>query len=149
MREISIVVLLISICVMSLSAQEKTIKGRIISEYLEPLPGVRIQNADTLLFGITDIDGRFSINITEKTQRLILSWVGMEWTTIELTPDCDSIEVIMMIEALYDFTSFKKIDRLRKKRFKKLHKIRESAIKRGIFEIRDVCHTQYFSFYLE
>jgi len=147
MRQISIIILLISACVTSLSAQKKTIKGQIISEDLETLPGVRIQDADTVLLGTTDIDGYFSIDIPQETQKLILSWVGMEWTSIELSSDCDNLEVIMMIEVIYDFASLKKINKLRKKRFKKLHKVRESAIEKGFFEVKEVCYSQNFECY--
>jgi hypothetical protein len=149
MRQILILVLLNAFCLINLSAQEKTITGRIISENLETLPGVRIQDADTVLLGTTDIDGGFSINVPNDTQKLILSYVGMEWTSIEISLDCENLEVIMMIETLYDFASFKKINRLRKKRFKKLLEIRTLAIENGIFETKNVCHTQDFECYRE
>lgn len=144
MRQISIIILLISIFVADLSAQRKTIKGRIISEDLETLPGVKIQDADTVLLGTTGIDGRFTITIPQETKKLIFSWVGMEWTSIELFPGCDNLEVIMMIEVIYDFASLKKVNRLRKRRFKKLHKVRVLAIDKGLFEEKDACYLQEF-----
>ena len=101
---------------LNLSGQIRNIQGLIISEDFEELPKVRIQNIDTLLLGETDLNGHFKIEIPQKTDKLLLSFIGMEWTTIELTKDCDKIEIIMMYDAIYDFMTLRKVDRLRLKR---------------------------------
>ena len=131
-----IAIILISILLilnLNLNGQIRDIQGLIISEDFEELPNVRIQNIDTLLLGETDLNGHFKIEIPQKTDKLLLSFIGMEWTTIELTEDCDKIEIIMMYDAIYDFMSLRKVDRLRLKRFNKLPELHKIAYKKGIF----------------
>jgi len=92
----------------TLCGQTRLIQGRVISQDLEPLPDVHIQNKDTVLFGKTDINGRFKIEIPQQTQTLILSWIGFERTNIELKSDCDTLEIIMLYAGTYDFMSPKR-----------------------------------------
>jgi len=131
----------------NLNGQTRTIHGRVISEYLEELPGVCIQDIDTLLIGETDIDGRFQITIPKETDTLIISWLAMEWATINLQFDCDTIEIILLHDATYDFISSRKIDRLRKKRFNKVPEIHSSAVDKGIFYNNEICYSKEFTPY--
>src|SRR5690554_3001440 len=103
-----------------LNGQSRTLKGKIISEFMEPNPGVQIQNLDTLLLGTTDFDGNFSILSNEKAEGLLISYVGLEWLTISLPENCDYLEIIVFEDGTYDFMSERKIDRIREKRFNKL-----------------------------
>jgi len=127
-----------------LNGQTKNIRGRVISEYMETLPMVRIQSIDTVLIGDTDINGQFAITIPQKIDKLLLSWIGMEWITIQLSPDCNNLEIIMMYDAYYDFMSSKKIDRLRKKRFEKLPELHQLAFNKGLFKTDKACFKQDF-----
>lgn len=129
---------------LSLSGQTRMIQGRIIAEDFEELPKVRILNADSLLFGETDLNGFFKITVPQKTDKLILSFIGMEETTIKLKPDCDTVEVVMMYDGTYDFMTFRKIDRLRFKRFKKLSELRKIAHEKGLFLNEYQCYEQDF-----
>jgi hypothetical protein len=127
-----------------LCGQNRIISGRVISEDLEPLPMVYIQNSDTILLGKTDMDGRFLISIPQETEKLLFGDVGLEWTDIKLKKDCDAIEVIMLYNVTYDFMSFNKIDRLRKKRFDKLPIAHSEAVKKGLFKNNIVCYNREF-----
>ena len=125
-------------------AQDLTLKGQIISEDLEVLPEVKITDSRNNLLGVTDIEGRFEISIPNGIQRLNISSLGMEPTTIELSNKCDYLEVIVMIEAHYDFMSLKKIDRLRMKRYNKLPELHKEAFEKGIFKTdKAVIHKLY------
>ena len=128
----------------SLCGQTRTILGRVISQDLEPLPDVHIQNKDTILFGKTDINGRFKIEIPQQTQTLFLSWVGLERTNIKLKTDCDTLEIIMLYAANYDFMSPKKIDRQRLKQFNKLPELHLQAYDRGLFSKKAICYSNEF-----
>jgi hypothetical protein len=128
----------------NLNGQNRIISGRVISEYLEPLPMVYIQNSDTLLLGKTDMDGRFTISIPKETGRLLFGDVGMERTEIILKKDCDTVEVVMMYGVIYDFITLKKADRLRKKRFDNLPNLHSDAVKNGLFENRNICYERVF-----
>ena len=44
----------------------------------------------------------------------------------------------------YDFITFKKEDKLRMKRFKKLPKLHKEAFAKGIFKTDKACYTQEF-----
>jgi SHS2 domain-containing protein len=84
--------------------QTKKIKGRIIAEDLESLPGTWIENADTTLIAQTDINGNFEIEIPKENYKLMFRSIGMEWTVIELNNNCNIIEVIIdfiRIKSLY------------------------------------------------
>lgn len=142
-----IAIILISILLilnLNLNGQIRDIQGLIISEDFEELPKVRIQNIDTMLLGETDLNGHFKIEIPQKTDKLLLSFIGMERATIELTQDCDKIEIIMMYDAIYDFMTLRKVDRLRLKRFNKLPELHKIAYKKGIFLTELQCYKQDF-----
>ncbi|MEO6453754.1 MAG: carboxypeptidase-like regulatory domain-containing protein [Ginsengibacter sp.] len=128
----------------TLCGQTRFIQGRVISQDLEPLPDVHIKNKDTILFGKTDINGRFKIEIPQQTQTLVLSWVGLERTNIKLKNDCDTLEIIMLYAATYDFMSPKKIDRQRLKQFKRLPELHFQAYDKGLFSKDTICYSNEF-----
>lgn len=143
---ITILMLASLLCV---KAQGFTLKGRIISENIDVIPEVRISNHNNELLCITDIEGRFEISIPNEVSKLNISFIGMEPTIIELSNNCDFLEVVMMIEANYDFMSLKKVDRLRMKRFKKLPERHKEAFEKGLFKTDKACYTQKFMPYRE
>ncbi|WP_319503661.1 hypothetical protein [uncultured Draconibacterium sp.] len=129
---------------LNLNGQNRTIIGRVISEDLETLPGVHIENADNVLFGKTDMDGQFKISIPKETDSLLFRFVGMEWTDIRLKKDCDKVEVVIIYAGTYDFMSLKKIDKIRKKRFDKLPNIHSNALEKGLFTTKTICYEREF-----
>jgi hypothetical protein len=128
----------------SLSAQTRTIQGRVVTERLEPLWNVFIQGTDTTLFGKTDSSGRFKIEIPQQTQTLILSWVGFERTNIKFKSDCDTLEIIMLYAGTYDFMSPKEIDKKRLKQFNKLPALHLQAYNKGLFAKETICYSNEF-----
>ena len=144
MRIATILILIILFVDLNLNGQTRTIVGRLISEDLEPLPMLDIRNSDSVLLGKTDMDGRFKIIIPQETDRLLFRYLGMEWTDIRLKKDCDTIEVVLMNEVIYDFMTSRKIDRIRKKRFDNLPSIHSAAVKNGLFESNNICYNRDF-----
>ncbi len=128
----------------TLCGQTRFIQGRVISQDLEPLADVHIQNKDTILLSKTDINGRFKIEIPKQTQTLILSWVGLERAIIKLKSDCDSLEIIMQYAGTYDFMSSKKIDKQRLKQFNKLPDLHLLAYNKGLFSNETICYSSEF-----
>ncbi len=127
--------------------QDRTIQGCVISEDLKVLSGVYIFNIDTVLIGRTDIDGRFKIDISNKTNKLLLRKLGLEWTTIELQNNCDTVNIIMMYFIRYDLAydfSLRKANRLRLKRFKKIPKLHSQAFYKGLFNKKTICYSREF-----
>ena len=144
MKISTIVILILLFFNLHLNGQTRTIIGRVICEHLEPLSGLDIENSDNFLLGKTDLDGRFKINIPQETDSLMFRYVGMEPTDIRLKKDCDTIEVVLMYDAIYDFMTSRKIDRLRKKRFDNLPILHSDAVKNGLFENNYICYDRDF-----
>jgi hypothetical protein len=124
--------------------QTRNVSGKIINENLEAIPEVRIRNSDSVLLATTDINGKFEIVIPTTTKILLFDWVGYERKSINLTTNCDTLEIILMYNMTYDFISPTKVDKLRIKRFEKLPELYSAAFKRGIFNSQQPCYAQNF-----
>lgn len=128
----------------NLYAQIKTIKGRVIDDSFETLPGVSISIDDTLKIGKTDINGFYQIEIPFSSHKISFNGVGIETAVINLSDDCAEVEVIMPLASTYDFMSLKKVDKERFKVFKKLPKLHKEAFEKGIFKTSTPCYTREF-----
>jgi len=121
------------------SAQNRTITGKIVDADMEVLPMVNIQNMDTVLLGTTEVDGTFEIEITESTNQLLISFIGMEWQTVQLKPNCDRVNVLLMYDGNYCHRSNRKNERRRRKYLAKQPGLLEVAYEQGIFETNKPC----------
>jgi len=144
MKKLLIVFLMIVVSAGSLYAQNKTIKGRVIDDHLETVPGAFIMINDTVKVGKTDLNGYFQIAIPTSVEKILFVSFVIESASIELTDECNEIEVVMMLSGTYDFITFKKIDRLRMKRFQQLPRLHKEAFEKGIFKTDKACYTQEF-----
>ncbi|MFY7733008.1 MAG: hypothetical protein ACOVSR_05955 [Bacteroidia bacterium] len=124
--------------------QTKKINGRVITEDFEIIPQVSIKCNDTTIISKVDMNGYFEIEIPIKNINLSFGFIGMEWTNIQLTENCDKIELIMFLDSTYDFMTFRKIDRIRRRNFKKLPNLYQIAHKKGIFTLTNQCFKQIF-----
>lgn len=124
--------------------QTRVVYGKILDEYLETVPFARIQSSDSTILTKTDLQGIFKIEIPLELSPLIISGLGYEWANIQLTQDCKNLEVILLLSSTYDFMTFRKIDRLRKKRFKELTYLHSEAYKKGVFLNIEPCYQQEF-----
>ncbi len=61
-----------------LHAQNQVITGTVVSEDGEALPGVAIRVQNTTIGTVTDVDGKFSIEVVEKDAALVFSYVGFK-----------------------------------------------------------------------
>ena len=144
MKKLVIIFIVLIVSTSSLYSQNKTIKGRIISNQFETLYGIRIIINDTVQVGITDRYGFFQINTPVSVRKLLFIDGGFETKIIELADKCDEVEVVMMLSSSYDFKTPKKVDRLRMKEFKKLPALHKEAFAKGIFKTDNACYTQEF-----
>lgn len=149
MKKCPIILLVLMLTAINLSAQNKTIKGKVIAEDLETLAITQIYINDTVLVGKTDMSGLFEIRIPNAVKQIALRNVGIETTVINLSDTCNSIEVIMMHSITYDFRTLKQVDRLRMRRFKKLPALRKQAFEKGIFSSHKACCYQQLIPYYE
>ena len=63
-------------------AQAFTVQGRVVDESGEPMIGVAVTNKDGNTLGVTDADGRYSIELNSPT-KLKFTFVGSETITID------------------------------------------------------------------
>lgn len=144
MKKILIICFLLSVSTYSLYSQNKTIKGRVSSDQFETAHLVYITINDTVQIGKTDLNGFFLIEIPISVKKILFESVGLESATIGLLDKCDEVEVVMMSSYTYDFMPLKKVDRQRKKRFKKLPELHKKAFEKGIFKTAKACYRQEF-----
>ena len=150
MRKFLILFIVFSVSTSSLYSQHKTVKGRVITDQLETMPGVLIRINDTIEVGTTDLDGFFQFEIPASVRKISFRYVGVDPTSIELSEECDKTEVIMMLTGTDDFMTLKRAERKRKKRYKKLPEIHRKAFENGIFETAKACFNREFEpYYLD
>ena len=141
--------LLIVICflrVVLLHSQEtKVIKGRILSEDLEPLPGATIYNMDSTALDTTDLNGYFSLEVDTSTREFLLNFIAMEWTTVRIERECKNLEMFVMLYVIYDWMPRNRINRKRRKRFKELPKRHLDAYNKGLFTTQSPCVSYIYS----
>jgi hypothetical protein len=144
MRNIIILFFSMLIYSIDLSGQNKIIIGKVIDENLEAIPEATIENSDTIFFGKTDNKGNFRIDIPLETDTLIFQFIAMERKAIKLSQNCDTVDVILMVDANYDFMTARQVDRDRKRRFKKLPELHQIAYEKGLFSSQEPCYEQTF-----
>lgn len=149
MKKLVIIFIVLCVSNCSLYSQSKTIKGRTITDEFETMSLVSIMINDTIEVGRTDLNGFFQIDIPVSEKKILFRSVGLEPAIIELVDTCNEVEVVMMLSSTYDFKTPKKVDRLRRKRFKKLPGLHKEAFAKGIFKTDKVCYTQEFIPYYE
>ena len=142
MRQVLILTLLLISFITN--GQTRTITGKVIDEDLSPIPQARIQDRDTVELGTTDSKGEFKIELSTDTDELLLSFLGMEWTSIKLPIDCNNIEIVMLLDGIYHYKSHRKVDRIRKARFDKIPELHSKAVDLGVFKENSVCYKRTF-----
>ena len=79
--------------------QTRKITGTVKSETGETLPGVTVVIQGTTIGTVTDMDGKFSLNVENSSQVLVFSFVGMATQDVEVG-DQANITVVMQSEAI-------------------------------------------------
>lgn len=93
------------------------------------------------------MNGDFQIRFPKETDKIIFAGVGYEWATFTITEECENLEIILFVALTYDFMSPQKVDRLRKKEFRKLPQLHSEAFQKGIFEAEKPCVIRMFESY--
>ena len=144
MRINPVTIFLLALLSFDIQGQTRIFQGIVITEDLEYLPYVDIKINDAKTVGKTDTSGRFRVEVPEKTEKAIFSFVGFEPAIINLKNSCDTLEIIMMYSGTYDFISPKKVNKLMLKRFKRLPELHLLAFGKGIFVTKSACYEQDF-----
>ena len=92
---------------LSASAMAKEIKGKVTDETGGGLPGVTITEKGTFNGAITDIDGKFTINVKNDNATLVFSFVGytsqevivgnQSMLNISMAPDASNLEEVVVV----------------------------------------------------
>ena len=125
-------------------SQNRIIKGMVIDYSLEPLIGVDVVYNDSIKVGVTNVDGSFQIEVPLSVNNLIFRLVGVESANLKISDECNNVEVIMFLLGYYDFMSYRKVNKVRKKMYKELPKLHKEAYEKGIFQSPEPCYTRDF-----
>ena len=91
-----ILTILALLSVLSLSAQNRTIRGKVVDEAGEPLPGTTVVSGGN--YAITDTDGRFTL--TAKTgDNVTVSCMGYDDFVFTVTNDSEAVTINMVPSA--------------------------------------------------
>lgn len=95
------------VCLSSFASGQVKVSGRVTSDQAEGLPGVNVVVKGTTQGTITDIDGKYSIDVPSRDATLVFSYVGFlteemlvgEQTTIDMmmTPDVVSLSEVIVV----------------------------------------------------
>jgi len=124
--------------------QIRVIYGKVIDKDLNPISQVFIHYSDTTVLTKYNSNGQFIVSIPADTKSLLIGDVGFESASINLMDSCNQIDIVLLLMGTYDFTSLKKVDKLRMKQFKKLPELHFAAYQKGIFHSDSVCYKQNF-----
>lgn len=108
------IVLTLLFCLLQLTAftQEKTITGKVVGADGTPLPGVSIVIKGTTTGTITDLDGNYSITVSDASNILVYSFIGFKTveeevgdrTTLDITLNEDLMELDEIVVVGYGVT---------------------------------------------
>ncbi|MDC1106362.1 carboxypeptidase-like regulatory domain-containing protein, partial [Prolixibacteraceae bacterium] len=70
--------------VQSTQQKQKVIKGIVTDETGETLPGVSVAVVGETSGTITDVDGKFTIKVNDKTKQLSFSYIGMKTKVVDV-----------------------------------------------------------------
>jgi len=130
----SAVIALLMLLSLVTKGQVRTIEGKVVGEYdFEPLSGVTIQTVDKVQLGITDINGRFKVELPVAADQLLLQALKMESALVTLKADCSKLEIIMLADGPHDFMTLSRENNERYKRFKALSKKHKLAYTKAAF----------------
>lgn len=125
--------------------QTRTITGTVIDYYdIGTIPGVKIQSQDSVLLGVTDSKGNFKIELPAGKDKILLSFLGMEWTVAVIPINCNNAELIMMGSGTYDFMTIRKVNKIRNRIFQKYPEAHRQAFEKGIFKSSSTCVNYVF-----
>lgn len=128
----------------SIYSQNSIFQGKVIDDDFQSIMGVWIMVNDSIKVGETGMDGCFQFETTLPVNKLSFLYLEMEKADLKISEDCYYIELIMIPYPYYDFMSYRKINKIRRKRYKKLPKLHQEAYEKGIFQSPEVCYIQEF-----
>jgi len=138
--QLIIIMILQFVFQLSYGQQERIITGQILGQGLIELPGMLIMTSDSKVLDTTDFNGRFKFKHTGDNKKIKFVSAMFQQEEIELSKNCNHIEIIILEECIYDFISIKRADRKKKRdRKRMLHKLYAEAYEKGLFDNENPC----------
>ena len=103
MKSIKTFIILIAFIVGSvftLSAQSRTVSGKVFDEQKEPLVGVTVRTSNAQNGTITSDDGSFSLQVSNQNVVLEFSYIGYQAQNVKVSPSQNNIKVYMVEDAV-------------------------------------------------
>ncbi|WP_341838595.1 carboxypeptidase-like regulatory domain-containing protein [Chitinophaga pollutisoli] len=79
-------------------AQTKPVSGKISDEKGEPIPGASVQAKGTNIGTVSDATGAFKLNVPEKTQTLVVSFIGFAPQDVSIA-NSSQVNVVLKLES--------------------------------------------------
>ncbi|KZS39820.1 hypothetical protein AWE51_09225 [Aquimarina aggregata] len=93
MRTITLAIMLI---VSSITTAQTTVKGKVVDDNNQPIPGTNIKVQGSAVGTVTDFDGLFSLTVDQSPPfTLLVSSVGFEANTITISSDTSDITITL------------------------------------------------------
>ncbi len=90
--------MLVFATITSLGFAQKTVSGQVVDDQNEPLPGVAVTVPGTTKGTVTDIDGRYSISLSDEDTKLSFSFIGYGTQVLDVTGS--SMNTMMQSDAI-------------------------------------------------
>jgi Ca-activated chloride channel family protein len=107
MKRICITIILLACIIAGLPAQQKTIMGQVTDQSMNPLPGVTIHIKGTKYGVITDLNGRYTLSLSDTAAILVFSYIGymtqevacnkQKEINISLIEDIQALEEVVVV----------------------------------------------------
>ena len=68
----------------STRVENREVRGKVIDEKKQPIPGVSVRLGGTSMGTATDVDGKFKLLIPADTATLVVSFIGMKTEIVRL-----------------------------------------------------------------
>ncbi|MCM1348898.1 MAG: TonB-dependent receptor [Firmicutes bacterium] len=95
LRTLILTLSMVLMCSFGLAAQNRTVSGTVVDAADEPLPGVSVTIPGTQTGCMTDIDGKFTLNIPAKQTVLKFTYIGYDEQKVTVAPGQTTVNVIM------------------------------------------------------
>ena len=123
--------------------QERIITGKVIGQDLIEFPAVVIMTTEKEAIDTTDFNGNFEFKYSTNIKRIKLIFPMTQEEEIEITENCNRIEVILLDEWIYDYVSLKRAERKKQRDRKRiLPELYIKAYENGIFINKNSCRFQ-------
>jgi len=118
-------------------SQNRVISGMVVddSPELYPIIGVSVIINDSINITETGVDGSFQFETSLPVYKLSFSLVNYERVDLMLLEKCNIVDVVMITDATYDFMSYRKINKERRKNTRNFQSYIKKRMRKAYFSL--------------